>query len=120
MNATIPRPVWDITVHYVRTIGDEIGIDWDEERFGPDELLRGILVEMEHGPVDPETDITHGDIRETAKIAWVHLNEHPDYYRHLLEAEKAMEDDRMFTPTFIRVRGRLYRRVDARSARRHQ
>jgi hypothetical protein len=46
-------------------------------------------VELEHGLCDPETNVTGDDPMLTAKIAFAHLKEYPDYYERLdaMEAE---------------------------------
>ena len=70
-----------------RRIGDSLGIDWthvDLEQF-----RLGLIVELEHGTRDPETNVTNDDLGLTGKIALAHLKEFPDYYTRLaiLEAE---------------------------------
>lgn len=50
------------------------------DKFRPDDLLRGMNIEREHGLVNPETNVTNDDIITTAKIALAHLNEYPNYY----------------------------------------
>ena len=49
----------------------------------------GLLVELEHGTGDLETNVTDDDLSQTGKIALAHLKEFPDYYSPLaaLEAE---------------------------------
>jgi hypothetical protein len=74
-------------------IGRDIGIDWNEVDFLPWDLARGIVVEMEHGSIDPRTDVTEDDVHETAKIAWAHLNEFPDYYQRLDRMEEEAKRD---------------------------
>ena len=69
-------------------IGEQIGIDWTTSRFSVDEFARGIIVEMEHGKIDPRTNVTNDDVLLTAKIAWAHLNEFPDYYARLDRMEE--------------------------------
>ena len=44
-------------------------------------------VELEHGLVDPHTNVTNDDPLTTAKIALAHLNEFPDYYTRLEKME---------------------------------
>ncbi|SDD19859.1 DUF5661 family protein [Williamwhitmania taraxaci] len=58
-------------------IGDDLGIDWD--KLTPTEFAMGLNVELEHGKISPETDVTDDDNMMTGKIAWAHLNEFPDY-----------------------------------------
>lgn len=50
------------------------------DQFTPEEFLDGILIELEHGVVSPETNVTNNDLIVTAKIALAHLNEYPNYY----------------------------------------
>ena len=47
----------------------------------------GMDVELEHGTVDPNTNVTNDDPLTTAKIALAHLNEFPDYYTRLEKME---------------------------------
>lgn len=60
----------------------------------PERLLVGMKVEMEHGTVDPRTNVTDDDLVTTAKIALAHFKENPgsigfgDYYHQLEEMEK--------------------------------
>ena len=42
--------------------------------------LDGINIELEHGTVDPLTNVTDDDLIMTAKIALAHLNEFENYY----------------------------------------
>ncbi|HIU22511.1 MAG TPA: hypothetical protein IAD49_02895 [Candidatus Fimihabitans intestinipullorum] len=55
-----------------------LGVTFDQ--FTPEEFLDGILIELEHGVVSPETNVTNNDLIVTAKIALAHLNEFPNYY----------------------------------------
>ena len=66
----------------VKKLGEKIGIKWDKVKFTPSDLLQGYKVELEH------RDVTKGDPVMTAKIAWAHLKEKPNYYQLL----KAVED----------------------------
>lgn len=45
-----------------------------------EEFLDGINIELEHGTVNPKTNVTNNDLITTAKIALAHLNEFPNYY----------------------------------------
>ena len=38
------------------------------------------MIEMEHGLINPVTNVTNDDLLKTAKIALAHLNEYPNYY----------------------------------------
>lgn len=61
------------------------------DRYDAGEFLMGINVELEHGTVDPDTNVTNDDPVTTAKIALAHLNEFPNYYTLLEEMEKKGE-----------------------------
>ena len=77
----------EFTQEEARGIGNAIGVDWatvDLEQF-----RMGLVVELEHGAHDPQTDVTHDDLLMTGKIALAHLRELPDYYTRL----KAMEGE---------------------------
>jgi hypothetical protein len=78
-----------ISAEEARAYGAQIGIDWDASPFDIEQFRMGMEVELEHGSHDPETDVTHDDPVLTAKIAWAHLKEFPDYYTRLavMEAE---------------------------------
>ncbi len=44
------------------------------------DFLTGLNIELEHGLVNKETNVTKDDLILTAKIALAHLNEFPNYY----------------------------------------
>lgn len=67
-------------------IGEKIGIKWD--KFDVDQFRQGMDVELEHGLIDPSTNVTNDDPVITGKIALAHLNEFPDYYDRLAKMEK--------------------------------
>lgn len=50
------------------------------DKFGIQEFLDGINIELEHGTINPLTNVTNDDLLLTAKIALAHLNEFPNYY----------------------------------------
>lgn len=50
------------------------------DKFTPYELLEGMNIELEHGLVNPKTNVTNDDLITTTKIALAHLNEFPNYY----------------------------------------
>ena len=52
----------------------------DFSKFSLSDFITGINIELEHGLIDPETNVTNNDLLTTAKIALAHLNEFPDYY----------------------------------------
>ena len=54
--------------------------DVDFSKFPLSDFITGINIELEHGMVDPLTNVTNNDLLTTAKIALAHLNEFPNYY----------------------------------------
>ena len=50
------------------------------DKFTPEDFLEGINIELEHGTINPKTNVTNDDLIMTAKIALAHLNEFPNYY----------------------------------------
>lgn len=72
-----------------RTIGTQLKIDW--EQIDLQQFRRGLEVELEHGAIDPETNVTGNDPLLTGKIAWAHLKEIRDYYTRLDQMEAKAE-----------------------------
>jgi len=70
-----------------KAIGEQLGIKWDN--FDVAQFHTGLAVELEHGSVAPQTDVTHDDPLLTGKIALAHLTEFPDYYTRLAKMEAA-------------------------------
>ena len=65
-------------MHDALYAADILKIRFDE--FSPEEFLEGINIELEHGKINPLTNVTNNDLIMTAKIALAHLNEFPNYY----------------------------------------
>lgn len=85
------------TLAEAKEIADKLGIDFSKVRFTPEEFLEGLNIELEHGLVDSETNVTNDDPVMTGKIALAHLNEVSAYYNedigleaweHVIEAFK--------------------------------
>ena len=64
----------------MKEIAATLGIDFNKVKYTPEEYLEGINIELEHGLVDSETNVTNDDLLMTGKIALAHLNEVPTYY----------------------------------------
>lgn len=62
-------------------IGNSLNVNWDIVDIN--QFRRGLEVELEHGNIDNNTDVTHNDMLLTGKIALAHLNELGDYYSRL-------------------------------------
>ncbi len=73
-----------------KRIGEALGIDWS--KFDVEQYRMGLVVELEHGLVDPHTNVSNDDDIITGKIALAHLNEYPDYYYRLDKLEKEAEE----------------------------
>ena len=74
------------TTEQAREIGDKLGIDWI--RFNVEQFRMGLDVELEHGMIDPSTNVTGNGPILTGKIALAHLNEFADYYTRLDKMEQ--------------------------------
>lgn len=81
-----PKKVF--TPEQARSIGEKIGLKWGNEQFDVEQFRMGLDVELEHGRVDLETNVTNDDPVMTGKIALAHLKEFPDYYTRLYELEE--------------------------------
>lgn len=77
------------TTEEAEQIGKELGIDWS--KFDVEQFRMGMDVEMEHGTINPLTNVSNGDPLITGKIVLAHLNEFPDYYTRLKQMEKEAE-----------------------------
>jgi len=79
----------EFTTEEAKRIGEQLGIDWT--KFDIEQFRMGLNVELEHGLIDPETNVTNDDEIMTGKIALAHLNEFADYYTRLDKMEKEAE-----------------------------
>jgi hypothetical protein len=79
----------EFSLEETRKIGDQLGIDWD--KIDVEQFRIGLAIELEHGRVDPATNVTNDDLLVTGKIALAHLNEFPDYYSRLEKLEEEAE-----------------------------
>ena len=78
------------TSEQAKEIGEKLGITWD--KFDVEQFRMGMDVELEHGNVDSNTDVSNDDPLITGKIALAHLNEFPDYYTRLAKMEEEGEN----------------------------
>ncbi len=70
----------EFTLDEAKEIAAKLGIDFEQVDFSPEEFLIGINIELEHGTIDAETNVTDDDPLLTGKIALAHLNEFGHYY----------------------------------------
>lgn len=59
-------------------VANELGIIFD--KFSIKDLITGLNIELEHGNINPITNVTNDNLLETGKIALAHLMEFPNYY----------------------------------------
>jgi hypothetical protein len=76
------------TTDDARRFGEDVGIDWGTSPFDVEQFRAGMDVELEHGVHDDQTNVTGDDPHVTARIAWAHLKEFPDYYTRLETMEE--------------------------------
>ncbi len=76
------------TAEQARAVGETIGIVWKDSAFDIEQFRMGMDVELEHGKVDSQTNVTNDDPVLTGKISLAHLKEFPDYYTRLYKMEK--------------------------------
>ena len=79
----------EFTAEEAKAIGDQIGVDW--QKTDPEQFRVGLAIELEHGGIHPETNVTNDSLIMTGKIALAHLNESPDYYTRLEHLEQEAE-----------------------------
>jgi len=61
-----------------KIVAEKLDVTFDQ--FTLEEFTEGINIELEHGFMYPEYNVTNNDLFLTAKIALAHLHEHPNYY----------------------------------------
>ena len=79
----------EFTTEEAKQIGEALGIDWS--KFDIEQYRMGLDVELEHGLIDPHTNVTNDDPIMTGKITLAHLNEFSDYYTRLYKMEEEAE-----------------------------
>ncbi|HEX3048951.1 MAG TPA: DUF5661 family protein [Bacillota bacterium] len=67
-------------------IGKLLGVDFS--KYDVEQYRMGLDVELEHGRINPHTNITNDDPIITGKITLAHLNELSDYYTRLTKMEQ--------------------------------
>ena len=74
-----------------RVLGLTVGVNFEDVDL--EQFRVGLIVELEHGSQDPETNVTNDDLTITGKITWAHLKEIPDYYSRLMKMEAEAENE---------------------------
>ena len=78
----------EITPEIADETGTKLGINWESSPFDVEQFKNGMIVELEHGLVDAQTNVMNDDLEMTGKIALAHLKERADYYKKLDAMEK--------------------------------
>jgi len=90
------KPRQEFTELEAREVALKLGIDWAKVDYGIEDFLDGINVELEHGMVNMNTNVTNDDALLTGKIALAHFNEGGKYYKELEKLEdKVKNHDQM-------------------------
>ncbi len=84
------EPKKHFTTEEAKRVGEMLSVDWS--KFDVEQFRMGMDVELEHGTIDPKSNVTNDDEIMTGKIALAHLNEFPDYYTRLEKMEKEAEE----------------------------
>ncbi len=66
------------TINDILKVAKQLNIDFT--KFSFEDFITGINIELEHGLINPLTNVTNNNLLMTAKIALAHLNEFPNYY----------------------------------------
>lgn len=83
-------PRKNFTIEEAVSIAQYLNIKFD--KFDVEQFRIGLNVELEHGSINPFTNITNDDPIITGKITLAHLNEYPDYYKRLTKMEQEAEE----------------------------
>lgn len=65
-------------INDILNVAKKLNIDFT--KFSLQDFITGVNIELEHGLVNPLTNVTNNNLLITAKIALAHLNEFPNYY----------------------------------------
>jgi len=77
----------EFSLEQAKDVAAQLGIDFSTKEYTLEEFAFGMNVELEHGTVDPATNVTNDDPIVTGKIALAHLNEVPMYYNDKIGLE---------------------------------
>ena len=77
------------TKEEAKDVGEQLKVKWD--KFNVEEFRKGMDIELEHGTINENTNLTNDDPLLTGKITLAHLNEIRDYNTRLEEMEREAE-----------------------------
>lgn len=81
----------DFTPKQAKEISTKLKINWSKVKYNLEQFRHGMNIELEHGKVNKNTNVTNDNPLMTGKIALAHLNEFPDYYKRLDKLEASAE-----------------------------
>lgn len=76
-----------------REVATKLGVKFKTSPFNLEQFRMGMDVELEHGTIYAETNVTSDDPKTTGKIALAHLHEFSDYYTRLEKLEEEAAKD---------------------------
>ena len=82
-------PKENFTIEEAAFIAEYLNVRFD--KYDVEQFRIGLNVELEHGNINPATNVTNDDPILTGKIALAHLNEFADYYMRLTKMEEEAE-----------------------------
>lgn len=88
LGSTFPPNKTSFTTTEASQIAKELEIDFNKEKFSPEQFNMGLNTELEHGRKYYPTNVTEDNPLLTGKIAIAHLSEFPDYYTRLKKLEE--------------------------------
>ncbi|MGV8982064.1 DUF5661 family protein [Clostridium sp.] len=80
----------NFTIEEASLIAEHLNVRFD--KFDVEQFRIGLNIELEHGSVNSDTNVTNNDPILTGKIALAHLNEFSDYYKRLDKMEEEAEE----------------------------
>ncbi len=84
-------PKKHFTPKQAKEISKRLKINWLKVKYNLEQFRHGMDIELEHGRINKNTNVTNDNPLMTGKIALAHLDEFPDYYNRLDKLETAAE-----------------------------
>lgn len=96
-NKELAKP--HFTLEEACKVGKYLGIDFETCGYDVEQYRFGMDVELEHGRIEPHTNVTNDDPIVTGKIALAHLNEKSNEGQLLVDAENLPQFPKNFRMT---------------------
>lgn len=88
MRSSVSPAKTSFTTEEAAQIARKLDINFNKEKFAPEQFRMGLDTELEHGRKYNPTNVTEDNPLLTGKIALAHLSEVPDYYTRLKKFEE--------------------------------